>query len=102
MSKIIGSATDFYRLRVTRLDESDEPDLEWRDDILYREPPKQKVREGESWALEAILIDDEEVAARIASYESSEAAHEALEAITEDLSELTKSMFEERYLSDLP
>ncbi len=99
MAKIIGNAGDFYRLRVTRLDETDEPDLEWRDDILYREPPEQRLREYESWALEAVNTDDEDQVAQIACYESSEAAHEALEAIAEDLAELTKSEFEERYLS---
>lgn len=100
MGRIIGNAADFYRLRVTRLDETDEPDLEWRDDILYREPPRQHVHEGESWALEAVLIDDEEHAVRIASYESSDAAHAALESVSEDLAEVTKSTFEDRYLTD--
>lgn len=99
MGKIIGNAGDFYRLRVTRMDETDEPDLEWRDDILYREPPAQRVREYESWGLEAVSVDDEDQVTPIAAYESSEAAHEALESIAEDLAELTKSAFEERYLS---
>lgn len=99
MSRVIGNAGDFYRLRVTRIDETDEPDLEWRDDILYREPPKQRVRESESWALEAVSLDDDDDVTRIALYESSEAAYEALDAIAEDLAELTKSSFEERYLT---
>lgn len=99
MAKIIGSAEEFYRLRVTRIDETDEPELEWREDILYREPPKQRMRESESWALEAVSVDDEDQVTQIARYESSEAAHVALDSIAEDLAELTKSVFEERYLS---
>lgn len=99
MGKIIGTAGDFYRLRVTRMDETDEPDLEWRDDILYREAPTQRMREYESWGLEAVSVDDEDQVTLIAAYESSEGAHEALESIAEELAELTKSAFEERYLS---
>lgn len=100
MGKIIGGAVDFYRLRVTHLNESEGPDLEWRDDILYREPPRQQVSESETWALEAVLIEDDDVVSRIASYESSDAAYAALAAVTEDLEDLTKSTFEERYLSE--
>lgn len=101
MAKIIGNAGDFYRLRVTRMDETDEPDLEWRDDILYREPPAQRVRESQCWALEAVSVDDEDQVTRIACYESSETAYESLDSIAEDLAELTKSSFEERYLSSV-
>jgi len=54
VGRTIGAASDFYRLRVTRLNEPDEPDLEWRDDILYREPPHQRMGEIESYAIEAV------------------------------------------------
>lgn len=97
MGRIIGAAEDFYRLRVTRVDQSDEPDLEWRDDILYREPPRQRIREGESYALEAVTVDAAEEVAVIAIYGSSDEAYAALEGIAEDLEELTKSEFERRY-----
>ncbi len=98
MSRIIGAASDFYRLRVTRLNEPDEAELEWRDDILYREPPRQRMGEVESHAIEAVDVDDE-VARQIAVYESSDEAHAALDGIAEDLEELTRSEFESRYLS---
>lgn len=99
MVKMIGNAGDFYRLRVTRLDESDEPDLEWRDDILYREPPAQSVVESECWAIEAVSVDDEDQVTRIACFETPQAAHESLEVIAEELAETTKSSFEARYLA---
>jgi len=98
VSRTIGAASDFYRLRVTRLNEPDEPDLEWRDDILYREPPVQRIGEIESYAVEAVGIDDEQ-ATEIAQYASSEEAHNALAGITEDLDELTRSEFEHRYFA---
>jgi len=98
VSRTIGAASDFYRLRVTRLNEPDEPDLEWRDDILYREPPTQRMGEIESYAIEAVSIDDEQ-AFEIALYASSDEAHTALAAIAEDLEELTRSEFETRYMA---
>lgn len=96
MGNIIGAASDFYRLRVSRVAEPDEADLEWRDDILYREPPRQRMGEVESYAIEAVGVDDDQPR-EIALYESNDEAHAALESITEDLEELTRSEFEARY-----
>lgn len=98
MGKVIGCAGDFFRLRITRVDASDAPDLEWRDDILYREPPRVAVHEDESYALEAVSVDDPDEVSTIAVYGSSDEAHAALGAVEEDLEELTKSEFERRYL----
>lgn len=98
MGNIIGAASDFYRLRVSRLAQPDEADLEWRDDILYREPPRQRMGEVESYSIEAVGIDDDQCRT-IAMYASSDEAHAALEAITEDLEELTRSEFENRYFA---
>lgn len=96
MGRIIGAAEDFYRLRVIRLDETDEPDLEWREDILYRTPPAEEVAEHEEWVLEAVTLDEDEIVTRIASYTDQDFAHQALEEWTEALQELTKSQFEVR------
>lgn len=97
MGKTIGAAEDFYRLRVVRVAEPDEPDLEWRDDILYREPPRQHLGAVDSYAIEAVGVDNEDDVTQIALYESSDEAHVAFDEISEDLAELTKSEFEERY-----
>ena len=35
MGKVIGAASEFYRLRLTRLDVIEEPDLEWRDATTF-------------------------------------------------------------------
>ncbi len=98
MGKIIGPADDFYRLRIARLDESGEPDLEWRDDILYRTPPTQRVEENESWVVEAVTLDNAETVTRIASFSSAEEAWAYLDSAKLDLGEMTKSQFEERHL----
>ncbi len=97
MARTIGAAEDFYRLRVTRLDETDEPDLEWREDILYRTPPAQEIGVSEDWVLEAVTLDDDETVTRLGSYASADEAYEALDAAEEALRSLTKSRFEERF-----
>lgn len=97
MGKAIGAASDFYRLRVIRVDETDDLDLEWRDDILYRRPPTQHVDEYELYSVEAVALDDEDAITRIGAFETSDDAHEAIGAAQQDLEELTRSEFEDRY-----
>ncbi len=94
---MIGLAADFYRLRVVRVDETDEPDLDWRDDILWRDPPEQVVGETLSFRVEAVEVDDETAAVPLAEFADSATAHEALADAEVDLATLTKSQFEERY-----
>ena len=96
MSGVIGAAEDFYRLRVTRIDDSESPDLEWREDILWRDPPSTSLDEREMWRLEAVRIDDD-VAHPIAAYEGADEAQAALDLLQQDLESLTKSQFELRY-----
>jgi len=98
MSGIIGQAADFYRLRLTRLEELVEFDFEWRDDILYRRPPRADVREEEVWIVEAVELDDEDVVRELGRFASREGAEELMGRASEDLGEMTRSRFEERYL----
>jgi hypothetical protein len=99
MGRIIGAASEFYRLRLTRYDATDEPDFEWRDDVLYRTPPAERIEEREEWAVEAVTLDEHETISELARFAASDEAHEFLDTAGEDLQELTKSGFEERYLS---
>ncbi|MDO9556928.1 MAG: hypothetical protein Q7J82_05030 [Coriobacteriia bacterium] len=97
MARVIGKADDFYRLRMVHVDESDEPDLDWRDDILYRRPPQQRVDEYEFYRVEAVLIDDEENVTGIRTFDTQDEAYVFVESVQEDLSEMTKSEFEDTY-----
>lgn len=97
MSKGIGDASDYYRVRLMHVGESDEPDLEWREDILYRRPPVQHVDEYELYRVEAVALDDEDDVTLLGAFDSTADAHEALAAAEEELAELTRSEFEERY-----
>lgn len=99
VGRIIGAASEFYRLRLTRLDATDEPDFEWRDDILYRSPPAERPEEREEWLVEAVTLDEHETVTEVGRFADAQAARECLAAAEEDLAELTKSGFEERHLS---
>ncbi|MHB1016290.1 MAG: hypothetical protein ACYC2X_00165 [Coriobacteriia bacterium] len=95
--KIIGSAADFYRVRVVSIDTTGDLNLEWREDVLYRRPLTEQVDEERAFIVEAVALDDEERTITIASFEeSSEAAAWADERQME-LPDMTKSDFEERY-----
>lgn len=97
MGKGIGAASDYYRLRVVHVDDTDELDLEWREDILWRRPPSQRLEEYEVYRVEAVsLIDDEDVTI-LGQFDGVEDAHEALATADEDLADLSRSEFEERY-----
>lgn len=97
MAKAIGSASDYYRLRVMTVDTTDAVDFEWRDDILYRRPPATDIEDGEVYAVEAILLDDEEVAVTLARFADPAEAHAWLDERIEELDDMTKSEFEAGY-----
>ncbi len=98
MSGIIGQAADFYRLRLTRLEELSGLDFEWRDDILYRQPPRSDVHEEEVWIVEAVELDDEDVVRELGRFATRDHAEDLLQEAQEALDEMTRSRFEARYL----
>lgn len=100
MAKAIGGASDFYRLRVLAVDTTDEVDFEWRDDILYRRPPGAVIEDEEIHRVEAVLLDDDDVTFALATFPTSEAAHEWMVARADDLDEMTKSEFEAAYFPE--
>ena len=97
MATGIGAAEDFYRLRLTHLDTIDGPDFEWREDILYRRRQTPAPAEGETFRVEAVSLDDTEDMTPLGTFDSRDDAYEALAAANEDLAELTRQEFEERY-----
>lgn len=95
--KVIGSAGEFYRLRVTRVDEGDSPDLEWREDILWRRPPSERLSEEEVYRVEAVEYDNDDAATVLATFATQEEAYEWLETASDDLAEMTNTEFEDAY-----
>ncbi len=96
--KIIGPACEFYRVRLTSVDATAEPDFEWREDILYRTPPTEMPEERTEWVVEVVTLDEAEEVTRVSRFNDHEAARAFLDSVEEDLRELTKSQFEARHL----
>ena len=96
MSKTLGMAADFYRLRLIRIDDSDGLDLDWRDDILYREPPEQDVKEFDRFRAEAVAVTDD-CAVTLDTFQDATLANEWLSRAEDDLIEMTRSEFEAHY-----
>jgi hypothetical protein len=97
MAKGIGAASDFYRVRTLHYDTVDSPAFEWREDVLYRATKIAAPREDECYRVEAVALDDDENVTVLATFDNADDAHEAVASAAEDLRELTRSEFEERY-----
>lgn len=97
MEKGIGAAKDYYRLRLMRLDDAEAPEFEWREDILWRNPPASTPHEREVCRVEAVSLDDHDVVIPLGTFESTADAYEALTTAEEELDMLTRSEFEDRY-----
>lgn len=95
--KIIGSASDFYRLRIIAIDTTEGLDLEWRDDVLYRRPPSPALEEQRAYVVEAVTLDEDELAIPLASFDEADEARAWAEEAELGLQQSTKSEFEERY-----
>jgi hypothetical protein len=98
MRQIIGNADEFYRLRVVTFDASDAPDLDWREDILWRRPVTAGVSESVLQRLEAVEIADGETAWTLGEFATTSDAHAAMQEVDFDLRGMTKSQFEDAYL----
>jgi hypothetical protein len=97
VAQVIGNAADFYRLRVIHVDEGEAPDMEWRDDILYRSPQAVPPEEYDVWRVEAVDLADEETVAVVGAFDTNEDAERWLDTVADDLSVMTKSEFERTY-----
>ena len=100
--KELGMAVDFYRLRLMQVDAGDLPDLEWRDDVLYREQPPSEPSEYEAYVVQAVELDADDSNTALASFSDHDEAHGWLVEAEEDLRDLTRSEFELRYFPKEP
>jgi len=100
VARTIGSASDFYRLRVMAVDTTDAVDFEWRDDILYRRPPSTEIVDEEAYTVEAVLLDDDDIAFPLKTFADAAGAHAWLAERELELAEMTKSEFEAAYFPE--
>ncbi|MEW6189316.1 MAG: hypothetical protein AB1466_04285 [Actinomycetota bacterium] len=96
MRKIFGNAKDFYRARIVRIEEETPPDFDWREDILYRSPPKYRGKVQIRYDVEIVGMDSG-ATHLVKSCKIREKAESELEKVEEDLEDLTKMQFERKY-----
>ncbi len=70
--------------------------LDWRDDLLYREPPPPTVKSAHRRVVQIVSLDDGQTH-DLKAYPDEEAAARKKELIEEDLEELTRSQFATKY-----
>ncbi len=94
-SKLLGIAGDYYRVRVLNVYEELPADLEWQKDVLYRAsrayPSKLKV------TCRIQVLTQDKTVHEIANLSSRKKAKKRLRKVKEDLRELTKTEFDEKY-----
>jgi hypothetical protein len=103
--RTIGAADEFWRLRLSRLDTTEDLDFEWREDILYREPIQSAEDELVIFQVEAVRLNDKDEVSCLARFYDREEASEYLATARDDLASMTKNQFEDAYLAgddDLP
>lgn len=101
MGREIGPASEFYRLRLSRVDEGGEVEFEWRDDVTWRSVSTGPAEEADVWVVQAVTLDETETVVHVAAFASSEDAREALDDATADLQSMTRAEFEAEYLYEL-
>lgn len=97
---MIGNADEFWRVRVTKVDASEELDFEWHDDILWREPRVQMPGEYDVHLVEAVSLASPETVVRLGAFGSANDAADFAEELEEELRELTRSQFEAAYFPE--
>jgi hypothetical protein len=94
--KVFGDASDFYRVRVIKIEETEMPDFDWEEDVLIKKPkieiPDSKVK----FCVQIVSVDERKIFP-ITSFKSETRAKLAKRKIEEDIWELTKNQFEKKY-----
>jgi hypothetical protein len=92
---IIGPAEDFWRLRMTRMDPTDDLDFEWHDDILWREPQVHLEPGEPAYVVEAVSAEAGlERIVPLAAFAEEDSARAFLDEVRDDLLSMTRSQFE--------
>lgn len=97
--RVIGNADEFWRLRLTRVDTSEDLVFEWHEDILYRRPRMTASDDVELWIVEAISAESYDTVVALAQFPERDEAEAFLERARLDLEQMTKSQFETAYLT---
>lgn len=93
--KVFGIAADYYRARVLTVQEELPADLEWRDDVLYREPKTYAGKLKTTYRIQVLQQDSSVI--ELANLREKSEAKRRYKELKEDLGELTKMKFDEKY-----
>ncbi len=94
MIRAMGDADEFWRLRIVHVAGSVPLDLDWRDDVLYRQPRASPIDEVEFWRLEAVRVDDAEQVVELGEFSGEQNALERLAELQDALCAMTRAEFE--------
>lgn len=94
--KTFGKANDFYRIRVIKVNEDSEPDLQWSEDILIRKPKNHEGKTKVWYLVQAVGVDSEQVFT-IRRFKSGNSATRFREKAGELIKESTKHEFEQSF-----
>ncbi len=94
-SKVFGLAEDYYRVRMLTVGEELPADLEWRDDVHYESPKAYPSKLKTTYRIQ--VLDYTKMVFEIANLRDKREAKRRLKALQEDLQELTKMKFDEKY-----
>lgn len=96
MVRQIGRSGDYYRCRVVEIVEDRPQPLEWRDDLLYREPPPPDVSSAVRYLVQVVSIDTDQTH-DLKAYPTESSAIKKRELVEDDLRDLTRSQFAKKY-----
>ncbi len=97
MVKIIGPANEFYRARLFEIICEFPAELDWKEGISYFSPPPEKGKSLRKFLIEFVELESRK-AYQWKYFINKQEAIKAFEEVQEDLSTLTKSQLEKKYL----
>ncbi|MDO8885396.1 hypothetical protein [Candidatus Oleimmundimicrobium sp.] len=95
--KSFGRADEFYRVKLITLSETQPEEFDWKEDVLYRNPPKEFTVSNEIEYLVMIVDKNTGESHHSYFYKFKPKAQKKFELIKKDLKELTKMQFQKRY-----
>lgn len=97
MKKVIGPADEFYRVRLFEIICEFPAELDWKEGISYFPPPPEEGKSLRKFLIEFVDIENKRVYPWRYFVNKAEAL-KAFEQAQEDLTTLTKSRLEKKYL----
>jgi len=95
--KIFGKAEEFYRVRLQRMSEASEMEMDWDESILYRDPPPFESKSTTYFLVQAVDIDNNQTF-DIKRFSLREEAANFQNQADNELTTLTKAEFEKKFI----